>query len=404
MTMITRRDFIIRTGTLLLGLGVGEALLSQLTNPQVAAATPGNSQHPILVVVQLTGGNDGVNTLIPHASGLYYDNRPTIGIQQKQVLALNKDIGLHPSLSGLFGMYQQGKVAVIQGVGYPNPDRSHFRSMDIWHTADPTTHAKNGWLGRYLQDTKKQGDNPVRALEIGSSLSLAMTAADVSVPCIQQITSYRLARDPELLASFKRMYQLDDDAALSSIKVKGNNLILSVEKIQQLQEEAKGYPATNFGQDLATAATIIKGGLGTEVIYTQLGSFDDHAGENNNHPFLLQELDQAIRYFYEDLRKGGWSNRVVLLLFSEFGRRLKENGSGGTDHGTAGPVFMIGDRVKGGLYGEYPSLAALDEGDLRYTMDFRSIYASVIDGYLGGAHKNVLGQTYETLPIFRTGS
>ncbi|MGE5701159.1 MAG: DUF1501 domain-containing protein [Clostridia bacterium] len=400
MTLISRRDFIIRSGAFLLGLGLGDSLLAQLIQPDVVKAATRTAANPVLVVVQLSGGNDGINTLIPFQSGIYYDKRPTIGIKQEDVLPLNQDVALHPSLVGIHELYTQGKVAVIQGVGYPDPDRSHFRSMDIWHTADPAVKEQHGWLGRYLELSNRSASNPVRAIEIGPKLSLALSG-NASVPCIQQLAGYRLTKDERLLKSFKQMYKMDENAALSTVKTRGNSLILSVERLQGIKEDSVGYPQTSFAQDLATAAAVIKGGLGTEILYTQLGSFDDHAAENNSHPALLQELDQAIRFFYQDLSQAGIADNVTMLLFSEFGRRLTENGSGGTDHGTAGPVLMIGNKVKGGLYGEYPSLSKLTDGDLNYTVDFRSIYASVIDGWMSGSHQDVLGKTYETLPVFR---
>ncbi|WP_139490519.1 DUF1501 domain-containing protein [Brevibacillus dissolubilis] len=400
MTTISRREFIIRSGALLLGLGMGETLISALTSPNVAHAANRPTNAPKLVVVQLTGGNDGLNTIIPYTNGVYYDNRPRIAVKQNQVLAINKQLGFHASMPGINTLYQQGKVGIIQGVGYPNPDLSHFRSMDIWHSGDPVTPKKQGWLARYLQQTQGSADQPVRAIEIGQRLSHALNG-QVHVPCIQNVGSYKVEKDEQMLKSLRKLYQIKPGDAFTDVKTRGNSLFVSTDRISTLTPQDLGYPSTPFGRDLATAAAIIKGGLDTQIIYTQMNGYDEHASENSSHPKLLSQLDQAISFFYHDLAQNKLADNVVIMMFSEFGRRLKENSSVGTDHGTSGPVFLIGNPVKGGLHGEHPSLAKLVNGDLPYTVDFRSVYATVIDKWLGGAHQDILGKRFEVLPVFR---
>lgn len=412
---MSRREFIVRGSALFATLGLGGPLLfSPSGEAQVQDENKeeggGTTESTVLVVIQLSGGNDGINTLIPYGQGVYYDSRSTLALKESEVLHLDGKSGLHPSLQGLHRMYEAGKLAVVQGVGYPNPDRSHFRSMDIWQTAEPDKFIKEGWLGRYVESSLGGNRNPLKAIQIGNIANKAFESATVNAPVIQSIESYQLLLDPKapkiefnrLAQSFLDMYDPKRQGVHLQVACRrGAEAYESVVAIQELASAYKHkveYPKTTIAKDLKVAAQLLAGGSGTRVFYTQLGGFDDHADEKEQHAKLLQELDEAVTAFYSDLEEQGLASKVVTLAFSEFGRRVKENGSGGTDHGTAGPVFVMGGGVKGGMYGVYPSLERLDaHGDLKHEVDFRSVYYTLVDRWLQGDAKSTLGKSYETL-------
>ncbi|MTV47371.1 DUF1501 domain-containing protein [Heliobacillus mobilis] len=352
-----------------------------------------------LVVVQLAGGNDGLNTVVPYRDEAYYKNRPTIAIKADTVLPLENGLGLAPSLAGIHKLYGAGRVAIVQGVGYPNPDRSHFRSMDIWNLADPDVQARKGWLARYMESTPDI-NHPLRAVVISNQMLLALSG-DLSVPVIPSLSSYSLSKDTAMVDAFKQMYTPDSPNSSSStapyrlVRQKGNSLVVSVEKVHRLKPTREGYLSTVPGLALADAAALIKGEPPQpQILYTQFAGFDSHAGQVQAQASQLKQVDDAVSRFCQDMDESGKADQVLLMIFSEFGRRVNENASGGTDHGTAGPVFFIGAPVKGGLYGEYPSLTDLDQGDLKYTTDFRCLYATLIDRFLGGSSETVLGARY----------
>lgn len=424
MKHMTRRELLIK-GTALfatLGLGVplflnqqGHALITDAALADQADSTGAASgtglavKSPVLVVVQLSGGNDGMNTVIPYGLGGYFDARPTLKVTEDEVLALNGQIGLHPSLVGLHEMYKNGKLAVIQGVGYPNPDRSHFRSMDIWETAVPEKLSHSGWLGRYVQSSLGTVRNPLKAVQVGNNASKVFNGDQVNVPVIQTMETFNfldpktpVADQNRIAKAFLDMY--DPERQGEQLKVtcqRGIDAYNSVEAIHSLSPDYQNkveYPKGNFAKDLQLVAKMLAGKSGTRVFYVQLGGFDDHAQEKEQHASLLKELDLGLQAFYQDLEAQDLESEVVTMAFSEFGRRVKENGSGGTDHGTAAPVFVLGGNVKGGLYGVYPSLTDLDRnGDLKYEVDFRSVYYTLMDGWLKGDAVGVLGKSYEKL-------
>ncbi|MBL0386395.1 DUF1501 domain-containing protein [Tumebacillus sp. ITR2] len=405
---ITRRDFVVKGGLGLLALGLTGPLGLLEWDKHIAqiasAATPDN----ILVVVQLSGGNDGLNTVIPHAQGVYYDNRPSLAIEQKNALHLDKNFGLHPSLTNLKKIYDGGKLAILNGVGYPNPNRSHFRSMEIWQTAVPDKlDVQTGWLGRYLDLTTTSDKNPVAALTVGAG-SKVFLAKKNDAPMITYPDMFKLVvrkasvtDKQRRLEAFTNMYTKTPDPLLSLVTAKGKTAIKASDKIQsapRLTTSSSGYPAGSaFGNHLELIAQFIGAGLPTRTYFTMLDGFDDHSNEKDEHALALKEFDNALGAFYDDLVKRGVANRVTVLVYSEFGRRVKENASNGTDHGTAGPVFVLGQGVKGGLYGQMPSLTQLDSGDLKYTVDFRSVYSTLLDKWLNAPSKDVLGSSFETL-------
>lgn len=415
---MSRREFLAKGTALFATLGLGVPfLLSQNGQPlyaeQQGQAADSKTDSTVLVIIQLSGGNDGINTLIPYGFGGYYDARSTLALQQHEVLDIDGRVGLHPSLRGMYDMYGQGKLAIVQGVGYPKPDRSHFRSMDIWQTAEPDKYAKDGWLGRYIESSLSDVRNPLKALQIGNISNKAFNSDTVNVPVIQTLDTFRLvdaktpiAEQNRIAQSFLDMYDpLRQGVQLQVACRRGVEAYESVAAIQSLGTSYRNkveYPKTQLGKDLQLVSQILAGQSGTRVFYTQLGGFDDHAQEKEQHARLLQDLDMAVTAFYSDLEEQGVADRVVTLAFSEFGRRIKENGSGGTDHGTAAPVFVIGNRVNGGMYGLQPSLTDVDSnGDMKYEVDFRSVYYTLIDRWLQGDAKSTLAKTFETIGFIR---
>ncbi|TVY01089.1 DUF1501 domain-containing protein [Paenibacillus cremeus] len=406
---LTRRDFLIKGTALLATLGLGGPMIfaengSLLSTQPANAADP---DSPVLVVIQLSGGNDGINTIIPYGMGGYFDARPTLKITDSQVLTINDQLGFHPSLTQMHDLFGKGKLAVVQGVGYPKPDHSHFRSMEIWQTAEPEKLIRSGWLGRYAE-TLGQSSNPLNLLQIGNSANKAFNSEKVNVPVIQTLDTFNFL-DPKtpkadqnrIAKAFLDMYDPERQGTVIQVTAsRGKEAYESVEAVHSLTNTYQmkvEYPKTGIARDLQLVAKLLAGNSGTRVFYLQLGGFDDHVNEKDLHAKLLKQLDEALGTFYSDLEAQGLQDRVVTMAFSEFGRRVKENGNGGTDHGTAGPVFVLGGKVKGGLYGVMPSLTSLDNGDLKYEVDFRSVYSTLLDRWMKGDAQTVMGKSYENL-------
>ncbi|WNR43543.1 DUF1501 domain-containing protein [Paenibacillus roseipurpureus] len=408
---LTRRDFLIKGTTLFATLGLGGALFTETGKKLFHVSSSSEFDEPVLVVVQLNGGNDGINTLIPYGQGIYYDSRPTLAYQQKDVHAINNEVGLHPRLAGLAALYKLGKMAIIQGVGYPEPNHSHFRSMEIWQTAEPAKLSRSGWLARYVQSSLKGNTNPLKAIQIGSAGSKAFASDTLSFPVIQSLDTYHVF-DPQTAAldknriskAFLDMYGANSMDQLRVVAARGTDAYKSVEAIQALTTAYTNkvtYPNTNFAKDLQVIPKLLAGKSGTRLFQVQAGGFDDHADEKLQHERTLTQVDEGLTAFYNDLEVQGLQDRVVVMVFSEFGRRVKENGNGGTDHGTAAPMFVLGGKVKGGLYGAYPSLSNLNNGDLKYEVDFRSVYSTIVESWLHGDVSAVLGKSYENLKFIK---
>jgi len=432
----TRRIFLQKGLTL---LAVAPTIPTFLDQTVLALANPTDSnrlQQPsgkdgkILVVVQLSGGNDGLNMVVPYADDSYHRARPAIRHEPKTVLKVNDYVGLHPNLAGLKELYDDGRMGVIQGVGYPNPNRSHFRSMDIWHSAQPDKEVTtNGWLGRYFDNTCA-GTDPHVGVSIGGQMPLAMKGDRVTALSFERPENYKYnGRDkdhylelnsrsdiaaspapstqPAKLAAAKKpkievatpSSQLDFlHRTAMDAQVSSDDIL----RMTRSHQPTAQYPGNEFGQGLKTVAAMIKGGLPTRVYYVSLGGFDTHAGERGRHDGLMQQLSQGIGAFWKDIEQQGNGQRVLMMTFSEFGRRVEQNASGGTDHGAAAPMFVIGHGVKQGVIGRHPSLTDLDQGDLKYQIDFRNVYATVLQNWLETPSKPILGQQFQLLNVLKS--
>ncbi|HEY8692225.1 MAG TPA: DUF1501 domain-containing protein [Chloroflexota bacterium] len=384
--------------------------------PALASASPSapaKTQPRSLVVIQLAGGNDGLATVLPYADGALHDNRGTLAFPDDQLLKLDGKVALHPNLKGLKTLWDDKKLAVVQGVGYPNPNRSHFASMDIWASATPGKPSQSGWLGRYLDAAQLPADNPFNAASVGGALPFALKSQKTVVASVQDASTFQLRTDPrhpqdhdELMAAFKRIYSRGlGGATYSELVGKAESTAVSaaaeLKDLATKYHSAVSYPQTPLGRGLQNVAQLMSGGFGTRVYYVQTGGFDTHANEKTGHDRLMSQLSDAIAAFYQDIKAQGLSQNVAMMTWSEFGRRVKENGSGGTDHGTAAPLFVIGDAVKGGLVGDHPSLTKLDtNGDLVFGIDFRSVYNTILTKWLGLDGQEVLGQKFDVLPLF----
>ena len=378
---------------------------------RVVAAGARDSGKKILVVIQLAGGNDGLNMVAPYGDGLYYQNRPTLAIPQAQVLKLNNQLGFHPNLTGLKALYDQGKVAVVQGVGYPNPNLSHFRSTDIWQSALPTGVTDTGWLGRYLDGALADVQNPLKAISIGSLLPKVFWAKKTMVPAVQSLKAFRFmaaqhtaAEAQKVINAFQHMYGTVSDAEgpyLSLVQMADAAAYQATIELGKTSTAAPKtpYPAGPLADELKLVSQIIATNLGTRVFLVTQGGFDDHAQEAIAHPKLMKDLGDAVAAFYQDMTAQGKADQVLLMTFSEFGRRPLENASNGTDHGTAAPMLVIGGAVKGGLYGQTPSLSNLDYGNLVHTTDFRSVYATVLHNWMGADPTQAVMGTFPTIPF-----
>jgi uncharacterized protein (DUF1501 family) len=359
-------------------------------------------------MVNLAGGNDGLNCVVPHGDAQYYRVRPALAIARGDVLAINADIGLNPGMRSLKTLYDKGMVAIVHGVGYPNPDHSHFRSTEIWQTAAPDRYEHTGWLGRYFDEASLSRDNLFKGVAVSKVLPELMVSDRTDIPAIPALEQYTLAADRNAVAgrafsaeARDRRLPFDSPYLAHVMEIEGNAQ-RSSEELPRLVAgyvAKASYPATPLGRSLALAAQIVGSNLGTKAIYVEHGSFDTHVSQVATQNRLLAQFSDAVGAFYEDLAAHGNERRVLTLTFSEFGRRIEENGSRGTDHGEASPLFLIGGGVKGGLYGTLPDLSSTNMGNLRYTIDFRSVYATVLERWLGRPSTTVLGGAFQKLPV-----
>src|SRR6266404_421219 len=388
----------------------------------------------ILVVLQLAGGNDGLNTVVPYTDDAYHVARPRLRLAPDQLLKIDNHIALNPKLAGLKSLYDEGHLAVVQGVGYPNPNRSHFRSTEIWQTAsDAERTASEGWLGRYF-DSCCSGADPTVGVAIGEETPQAFAAKNPTGITFSRPEQFRFQPSErgggQMSAEEMFFRQLNESGAADEDGTADSNAggsigaipgktrsdlgtldflqrtaldaQLSSDKVLAIARKYKStvpYPQGQLAASLNIIARMIAGGLTTRVYYASHGGFDTHAGQFNTHGRLMTELNDTIAAFVADLKQQGNFERVLLITFSEFGRRVAENANGGTDHGTAAPMFVLGGRVKPGLFGKHPSLTDLDHGDLKFNTDFRSVYGTVLDSWLNTPSQIVLGRKFPSLAI-----
>jgi uncharacterized protein (DUF1501 family) len=364
----------------------------------------------VLVVIQLDGGNDAINTLVPFRDEGYARHRTTLRIDRKNLVNVNDQVGLHPALREMGVLLERGQLALVPGVGYPNPNRSHFESMAIWQTArmDPEEHSGSGWIGRGLDahlETIKTPPSGAAALFIGDGTPpAALRARRAATSALDRIDDLVLPEgwagpmapgstaDGDDLEAYVRRSTLD--AYASSRRV--------AELSRRRAEGDARYPGTALAGRLQTIARLLKAGLGARVFYTVQPGYDTHAGQSNTHYSLFFELGGAVKAFLDDLAAAKLADRVVVMGFSEFGRRVAENGSAGTDHGTAGLMFLAGPGVRTGVHGKVPSLTDLVDGDPKFTTDFRQVYATILEGWLGLPSRPALGSAFQAISLFRT--
>ena len=355
-------------------------------------------KDPVLVVLQLSGGNDALNTLVPHGDPLYYDNRPSVRVPEGQALDIDGYVGFNPNMAPLKRLYDEGRVAVIQGVGYANPNRSHFRSMDIWHTCEPDKQGTEGWLGRAIRELDPDKENVLTGVNFGRGLPRALAAPGVPVASVGNLATYGVltgieaeTQRTDALDIFSKIYSptIGRSAVVDYLSQTGMDALKGADILSTAPEmyaSSVEYGGDVVGQYMKNIAQVHLAGFGTRILYTTApyNSFDTHAGELAAHAKLWTDTSNAVADFMDDLREHDASDNVTLLVFTEFGRRVHDNGSG-TDHGSGGVAFIVGDNVKGGLYGQYPSLEEdkLLEGDLHFNNDFRSIYTDLLENWMG---------------------
>ena len=395
---------------------------------QVTTGRDGN----ILVVLQMAGGNDGLNTVVPYDNDYYHRARPRVGLSEKQILKLNGELGFHENLAGFKDLYDAGHLSVIQGVGYPNPNRSHFRSTEIWQTASDSEKIEAyGWLGRYFDNTCS-GCDPTIGVNIGRQMPQAFSAKHPKGVSLESPGNYRFISGDKTKAgemsgieeSYRRLNEPENEMAenaggtVSAISgpARASGSVLdflertaldaqvSSDKIRGIASRVENkatYPSSQLGNSLKLVAKLIGGGLPTRVFYVSQGGYDTHTNQTGAHERLLKDLGDGVKAFVEDMKAQGNLGRVLVVTFSEFGRRVAENASGGTDHGAAAPMFIVGGKVKAGLLGKYPSLAPSDlfQGDLKYSVDFRSVYAAVLEEWLHTKSAPILGKQFAPLGL-----
>ncbi|MEK6700677.1 MAG: DUF1501 domain-containing protein [Planctomycetota bacterium] len=409
--------------------GTADAMLERMLTAGLTSL-PGVPDDHILVVVQMGGGNDGLNTVVPYGMDAYYKARPGIGVPQAQVLQLANasGVGLHPGLKGLKEMYDNGMMGIVQGVGYPNPNRSHFKSMDIWHTAE-TSGTGDGWIGRYMDCEccgygSGESGKPAKpavdtgglpGIAIGRTAPLSMQGRAAKPVSFESADLFRWSGEDIHEALREPYHAINRRGESKEIAADSNAAFLlrtaldaqvASDTIRKAvaQQTLATFPNSGLARDLSMVAKMIRAGLKTKVYYVNLGSFDTHAGQggaNGRHANLLTQWSDAIKAFYADLKQQGNDGRVLTMSFSEFGRRVSQNASQGTDHGTAAPLYLFGPMVKPGVHGEHPSLTDLDQGDLKYKVDFRSVYANILESWFKADSKPILDGSFKGFEVMK---
>jgi len=428
MSMLSRRIFI-QDGFKVVSLGLAmphiftravQAAGAEAGRDPSVFQSPDNAPNDqmakrTLIVVQMAGGNDGLNTVIPFTDDVYLQNRKNTASPEDQIHKLDDRFALHPAMGGMKGLWDQGKMAVVHGVGYPQPSFSHFRSMDIWQTANPEGKADEGWLAKLVKGSVDRRGHPFAGFAAGGTLPPALMSPDYPIPAVSNVDNYKILADPRFAqdagsrqealvklyqnypggAPFAQVMQSTQEGTLSSIDM--------LQQAHKAYKPAVEYPKDSFATGLKLLAETITGNLGVKVGYVTIGGFDTHSNQRNQHQRLLQSLSDGLKAFWDDLSAQGKADDVMIMTWSEFGRRVAENGSYGTDHGTATPQFIIANNMKGGHWGDPVNLKDQDKGNLKYTTDFRSVYATVMDGWLGAPADKLLGARFPTLGFLGNG-
>jgi uncharacterized protein (DUF1501 family) len=395
--LIKRKEFI----------QIGSLATASLMLPKFLKALEAKNRVPagnkVAVILQLSGGNDGLNTIIPVRNDIYYRSRPRLGIEKGKALSLTDEVGLHPALAGFKELYDDGSLGIMNSVGYPNPDRSHFRSMDIWQTGSPSTeYVTTGWVGRYLDAQCKGCDKPTQAIEIDDVLSLAMKGQNINGMAVKDPKRlYGTANEKFFRDVLKNHRDEPGEQPVDYLYKTMAETLSSADYIFQqskLHPTTADYPKTELGNNMKTIASLIFSDINTRVYYVSLGSFDTHVNQDAQQQRLFAEMNDAVKSFVKDLKANNRFNDVMLFTFSEFGRRVEQNASGGTDHGTANNMFLISGGLKQkGMINSLADLTDLDEGDLKYKVDFKNVYATVLNKWLGADDNQILGKQYEHL-------
>jgi uncharacterized protein (DUF1501 family) len=387
--LIKRRQFL-QVGSLATASLMLPKFLKAFEKPAMVPA--GNK---VVVVVQFSGGNDGLNTVIPITNDIYYRERPKLGITKTNAVQLTDEVGLNPALAGFKELFNDGSLGILNNVGYPNPDRSHFRSMDIWQTASNSNeYVSTGWIGRYLDAQCKGCDKPTQALEIDDILSLALKGNNTNGLAFKDPRRLYSTSNEKYFKDLSADHHTGEETVDYLYKTMSETLSSADYIFQQskVHPTAETYPASALGKDLKTIASLIMSDINTKVYYVSLGSFDTHVNQENQQKRLFTELNDAVKAFTSDLKKNNRFEDVLMMTFSEFGRRVTQNASGGTDHGTANNMFFISGGLKQkGILNAMPDLADLNEGDLKHTVDFKNVYATVLNKWLGADDALILG-------------
>ena len=395
--LIKRKEFI----------QAGSLATASLMLPKFLKAFEGSALVPmgnkVVVILQLSGGNDGLNTIIPVRNDLYYKARPKLGIAKDKALSVTDEVGLHPALTGFKELYDDGSLSVLNNVGYPNPDRSHFRSMDIWHTASQSTdYWTNGWVGRYLDAQCKGCDKPTQAIELDDVLSLALKGENIKGIAVKDPRRlYGTANEKFFRDVMKNHKDEKGEQPVDYLYKTMAETLSSADYIfkqSRLHPTNAEYPKTDLGNSMKTIASLIYSEINTKVYYVSLGSFDTHINQDAQQQRLFTEMNDAVKAFVKDLKAQHRFDDVLLFTFSEFGRRVQQNASNGTDHGTANNMFLISGGLKQkGVLNPMPNLADLNEGDLKYNVDFKDVYATILNKWLKADDKAILQQQYNYL-------
>lgn len=402
----SRRRFLQTVGTASAVMAFGRTAPGILRRAAGAAADNGR----ILVVVEMAGGNDGLNTVIPFDHDAYRKSRPKLGVAKADVLKVGDGLGFHPAMTGFADLLNQGKLAVVQGVGYPNPNRSHFESMDIWHTCQRKDAVRpDGWLGRFLETLDANTSQDPAALHLGSDKQpFALMSREIRVPSIRSLDQFRLNGSEQesfrdAVRSLAAARRDSENDLLGFVQSSTEAAISASERIGSvgMQKASADAPETALGEKLKTVSDLIASGLESSVYYVRIDGFDTHASQPDAHAGLLRQVSNAVSRFVEDSREHGFDERVLTLCFSEFGRRVQENASEGTDHGTAGPMFLAGNSVNAGFVGDHPNLNDLADGDLKHHTDFRQVYATVLRDWLECDPAAILMGDYESVSAIR---